>query len=149
MPYVGALYAMSFAVPVFVRREFSGSWGPWPLLDGDAIDHALLLALGGWCAIMVGYFALARLRTTAWPTVQVLPNDDPRLAKRVAVVVGLAAAPFLYLDDAAVVARRVGEALLPDALAFPVTLAGQFVVFAMLVLFHLHLRHQLGAAGRS
>ena len=148
MPYVGALYATSFAVPVFVRREFSGSWWPWPLLDGDAIDHALLLALGGWCAIMVGYFALANLRTAAWPTVQVLPSDDPRLAKRVAVVVGLGAAPFLYLDNAAVVASRVGEALLPDALAFPVTLAGQFVVFAMLMLFHLHLRGQLGAAGR-
>ena len=148
MPYVGALYATSFAVPVFVRREFSGSWWPWPLLDGDAIDHALLLTLGGWCAIMVGYFALANLRTAAWPTVQVLPSDDPRLAKRVAVVVGLGAAPFLYLDNAAVVASRVGEALLPDALAFPVTLAGQFVVFAMLMLFHLHLRGQLGAAGR-
>jgi len=148
MPYVGALYAMSFAGPVFIRREFSGSWWPWPLLDGDAIDHALLLALGGWCAIMAGYFALARLRTAAWPTVHVLPSGDPRLAKRVAVVVGIAAAPFLYLDNAAVVAGRVGEALLPDALAFPVTLAGQFVVFAMLMLFHLHLRGQLGAAGR-
>ena len=148
MPYVGALYATSFAVPVFVHREFSGSWFPWPVFDGDAIDHALLLALGGWCALMVGYFALAHLRSAAWPTVQVLPSDDPRLAKRVAVVVGLAAAPFLYLDNAAVVARHVGEALLPDALAFPVTLAGQFVVFAMLMLFHLHLRGQLGAAGR-
>ena len=148
MPYVGALYATSFAVPVFVHREFSGSWFPWPVFDGDAIDHALLLALGGWSALMVGYFALARLRTAAWPTVQVLPSDDPRLAKAVAVGVGLAAAPFLYLDNAAVAARYVGEALLPDALAFPVTLAGQFVVLAMLMLFHLHLRGQLGTAGR-
>ena len=148
MPYVGFLYATSFAAPVFVHREFSGSWGPWPLLDGDAIDHALLLALGGWSALLIGYFALVRLRTAAWPTVQILPSDDPRLAKAVAVVVGIAAAPFLYLDNAAVVARHVGEALLPDALAFPVTLAGQFVVFAMLMLFHLHLRGQLGAAGR-
>ena len=148
MPFVGVLYATWFAVPVFVYREFSGSWWPWPLLDSHAIDYALMLALGGWSALLIGYFALARFATAAWPTVQILPSDDPRLAKAVALAVGLAAAPFLYLDNAAVVARHVGEALLPDALAFPVTLAGQFVVFAMLMLFHLHLRGQLGAAGR-
>ena len=147
LPYVGVLYGTSFAAPVFVR-EFFGAWPPWPRIDGAAIDDALLLALGGWIALLVGYFALARLRPTAWPAIRVLPSDDPKLAKAVAVVVGLAAAPFLYLDNAAVVARHAGDALLPDALAFPVTLAGQFVVFAMLMLFHLHLRGQLGVGGR-
>ena len=147
LPYVGVFYGTSFAAPVFVR-EFFGAWPPWPRIDGAAIDDALLLALGGWIALLVGYFALARLRPAALPTIQVLPSDDPKLAKAVAVVVGLGAAPFLYLDNAAVVARHVGDALVPDALAFPVTLAGQFVVFAMLMLFHLHLRGQLGVGGR-
>ena len=147
LPYVGVLYGTSFAAPVFMR-EFFGAWPPWPRIDGAAIDDALLLALGGWVALMVGYFALAHLRPAALPAIQVLPSDDPKLAKVVAVVVGLAAAPFLYLDNAAVVARHVGDALLPDALAFPVTLAGQFVLFAMLMLFHLHLRGQLGVGGR-
>ena len=149
LPLVGILYAASFAAPVFVHRQLSGSWFPWPLLDSEAIDGALLLALGGWSALMVGYFALSRSpRPTKWPTIQVLPNDDPKLARTVAVVVGFAAVPFLYLDNAAVVAQHVGAALLPGAIAFPVTLAGQFVVFATLMLFHLHLRGQLGVAGR-
>ena len=147
LPYVGVFYGTSFAAPVFMR-EFFGAWPPWPRIGGAAIDDALLLALGGWVALLVGYFALARLRPAALPAIQVLPSDDPKLAKVVAVVVGLGAAPFLYLDNAAVVARHAGDALLPDALAFPVTLAGQFVVFAMLMLFHLHLRGQLGVGGR-
>ena len=148
MPYVGILYATSFAAPVFMHRDYVGSWPSWPLVDGDAVDDALLLALGGWIALMVGYFAFARLRPAWQAPVQVLPSDDPKLAKRVAVVVGLAAAPFLYLDNAAIAAQHVGDALLPDAFAFPVVLAGQFVVFAMLMLFHLQLRGQLGIGGR-
>ena len=148
MPYVGILYATSFAAPVFMHRDYFGSWPSWPLVDGDAIDDALLLALGGWIALMVGYFASARLRPGWRAPVQVLPSDDPKLAKRVAVAVGLAAAPFLYLDNAAIAAHHVGDALLPDAFAFPVVLAGQFVLFAMLMLFHLQLRGQLGIGGR-
>ena len=149
MPYVGVLYAACFAAPVFVRVDFFGAWLPRPLLEADAIDYALLLALGGWAALMAGYFAFAGGKPwAALPTVRILPSDDPKLAKAVAVVVGLAAAPFFYLDKAAVAARYTGEALLPDAAAFPVTLAGQFVLFAALVCFHLHLRGQLGVAGR-
>ena len=149
MPYVGVLYAACFAAPVFVRVDFFGAWLPRPLLEADAIDYALLLAFGGWAALMAGYFAFAGGKPwAALPTVRILPSDDPKLAKAVAVVVGLVAAPFFYLDKAAVAARYAGETLLPDAVAFPVTLAGQFVLFAALVCFHLHLRGQLGVAGR-
>ena len=149
MPYVGVLYAACFAAPVFVRVDFFGAWLPRPLLEADAIDYALLLALGGWAALMTGYFAFVGGKPwAALPTVRILPSDDPKLAKAVAVVVGLAAAPFFYLDKAAVAARYAGETLLPDAVAFPVTLAGQFVLFAALMCFHLHLRGQLGVAGR-
>lgn len=148
MPYVGVLYATYFAAPIFVRRSFFGSWYASPLVDEAAIDSALVVALAGWLALMAGYFAVLRAKATAaLPAVSVLP-DDQRLAKAVAVVVGVVAMPFLYLDNAAVVAFYVGEPSLPSSLAFPVVLAGQFVVFAMLVLFYLHLRGQLGIAGR-
>ena len=149
MPYVGVLYAAYFAAPIFVRRNFFGSWYASPLVDEAAIDSALVVALVGWLALMAGYFAVLRAKATAaLPAIAVLP-DDPRLAKAVAVVVGVAAMPFLYLDNAAVVAFYIGEPSLPSSLAFPVVLAGQFVVFAMLVLFYLHLRGQLGIAGRT
>ena len=148
MPYAGVLYAVHFAAPIFVRRDFFGSWYAGPLIDDAAMNNALLLALAGWVALMVGYFAMVRTRAAAvLPRVAVLP-DDARLAKAVAMVVGVAAMPFLYLDNAAVIAFYLGETLLPPAIAFPVTLAGQFVVFAILVLFYLHLRGQLGTAGR-
>ena len=146
MPYVGVLYAACFSAAVFVRIDFHGSWTSAPLLEAEAIDYALMLALAGWGALLAGYFAIAgRKPRFMLPTVRVLPSNDPRLAKTVAVVVGLAAAPFFYLDKALVAG---GKALLPAAAAFPVTLAGQFVVFAALVCFHLHLRGQLGIAGR-
>ena len=149
MPYVGVLYAGCFAAPVFVRTDFFGSWRSLPLIEAAALDDALMLAIAGWGALLAGYFAIAgRKPWAALPTVRVLPSDDPKLAKTVAVVVGLAAAPFFYLDKAAVAAHYAGETLLPDAVAFPVTLAGQFVLFAALVCFHLHLRGQLGIAGR-
>ena len=149
MPYVGVLYASCFAAPVFVRTDFFGSWRSLPLIEAAALDDALMLAIAGWGALLAGYFAIAGGKPwTALPTVRVLPSDDPKLAKTVAVVVGFAAAPFFYLDKAAVAARYAGETLLPDAVAFPVTLAGQFVLFAALVCFHLHLRGQLGVAGR-
>ena len=148
MPYVGVLYAAYFAAPIFVRRNFFGSWYASPLVDEAAIDRALLVAIAGWLALMAGYFAVLRAKAVAaLPAISVLP-DEPRLAKAVAVVVGVVAAPFLYLDNAAVVAFYGGEPLLPSSLAFPVVLAGQFVVFAMLVLFYLHWRGKLGVAGR-
>ena len=149
MPYVGVMYATYFATPVFLREDFFGSWFSRPLVAHATIEWALLLALGGWVALMVGYFVVVRGRVAeALPAVRVLPRGESRLAVTVAVVVGLAAAPLLYLDNAAVVSLYAGEALLAPAIAFPVTLAGQFVVFALLVLFYLHLRGQLGTKGR-
>ena len=149
MPYVGVMYATYFATPVFLRDDFFGSWFSRPMVADATIERALLLALGGWAALMVGYFAVVRGRVAeALPAVRVLPQSESRLAATVAVVVGLAAAPLLYLDNAAVVSLFAGETLLTPAIAFPVTLAGQFVVFALLVLFYLHLRGQLGVKGR-
>ena len=149
MPYVGVMYATYFAMPVFLRQDFFGAWFSRPLVADSTIEWALLLALGGWAALMAGYFVVVRGRIAeALPAVRVLPHGESRLAATVAVVVGLAAAPLLYLDNAAVVSLYVGEVLLAPAIAFPVTLAGQFVVFALLVLFYLHLRGELGVKGR-
>ena len=149
MPYVGVMYATYFATPVFLRQDFFGSWFSRPLVADATIERALLLALGGWVALMAGYFVVVRGKIAeALPAVHVLPPGESRLAATVAVLVGLVAAPLLYLDNAAVVSMYAGRALLTPAIAFPVTLAGQFVVFAVLVLFYLHLRGQLGVKGR-
>ena len=149
MPYVGVLYATYFATPIFLRQDFFGSWFSRPLMADAAIERALLLAIGGWVALMAGYFVVVRGKVAdALPAVRVLPANDARLAGTVAVVVAVAAAPLLYLDNAAVVSMYAGETLLPSTITFPVTLAGQFVVFAVLVLFYLHLRGQLGLKGR-
>lgn len=149
MPYVGILYATYFAMPVFLRQDFFGSWFSRPLMADAAIEWAQLLALGGWVALMAGYFVVVRGKVAeALPAARVLPTSEPRLAGTVAVLVGVAAAPLLYLDNAAVVSTYAGKTLLAPAIAFPVTLAGQFVVFAVLVLFYLHLRGQLGLKGR-
>ena len=149
MPYVGVLYATYFATPVFLRQDFFGSWFSRPLMADATIERALLLAIGGWVALMAGYFVVVHGRiAAALPAVRVLPAGESRLAGKAAVLVGVAAAPLLYLDNAAVVSMYAGETLLAPAIAFPVTLAGQFVVFAVLVLFYLHLRGQLGLKGR-
>ena len=149
MPYVGVMYATYFATPVFLRQDFFGSWFSRPLMADAAIEWALLLALGGWVALMAGYFVVVRGKVAeALPVVRVLPADESRLMGTVAVAVAVVAAPLLYLDNAAVVSMYAGETLLTPAIAFPVTLAGQFVVFAVLVLFYLHLRGQLGLKGR-
>ena len=148
MPYVGVMYAIYFATPVFLRQDFFGSWFTRPLVADATIERALLLAIGGWGALMAGYFVVVRRKIAeALPAVHVLPGES-QLAATVAVVVGLVAAPLLYLDNAAVVSMYAGKTLLTPAIAFPVTLAGQFVVFAVLVLFYLHLRGQLGVKGR-
>ena len=149
MPYVGVLYATYFATPIFLREDFFGAWFSRPLIPDASIERALLLALGGWVALMGGYFIVVRGKVAAaLPAVRVLPVGESQLAGKAAVLVGMAAAPLLYLDNAAVVAMYAGQTLLAPAIAFPVTLAGQFVVFAVLVLFYLHLRGQLGLKGR-
>ena len=148
MPYAGVMYATYFATPVFLRQDFFGPWFSRPLIADNAIEWALLLALGGWVALMAGYFVVRGKVADALPVVRVLPADETRLAGAVAVLVGVVAAPLLYLDNAAVVSMYASETLLAPAIAFPVTLAGQFVVFAVLVLFYLHLRGQLGLKGR-
>ena len=164
LPHAGVLYAACFALPVFLLPGFSGAWPSTPRLDG-AIDGALVLAVGGWTALMIGHFVVtAGWLTRAVPRVEVVPGSlhagsflargapsrSPAegSAKTIAAVAACIGVPCFYLDNAAVLAHYSGRALLPDAVAFPIAFAGQAVVFAVLVLFHLHLRGQLGVMGR-
>ena len=159
MPYVGVLYAACFALPIFLKLSLVGAWLGTPKLDDDAVEGALVLAIAGWAALMIGHFvaplsalssegqAARAPRLKALRRIEIAPGG-PRIAKALAAVAALVGVPCLYLDNTAVVARYTGETLLPDAVAFPVTFLGQLVVFAVLVLFHLQLRSQLGVAGR-
>ena len=201
LPHAGVLYAACFALPVLLLPRFAGTWPSSPRLDG-AIDGALVLAVGGWIALMIGHFVMAGWLTRTLPRVEVAPgplqaSDSSHArgapsraareraapaegsflargapsrspaegsflargapsrspaegsAKTIAAVAACIGVPCFYLDNAAVLAHYTGRALLPDAVAFPIAFAGQAVVFAVLVLFHLHLRGQLGVMGRA
>ena len=160
LPHAGVLYAACFALPIFLVDDLAGTW-LYAALDDATVATALLLALGGWAALLTGHFAVP----TGWlartlPRVEVVPmslqgreagrtpSRAVRLAKMIAAVAACIGVPCFYLDNAAVLAHHTGRAVLPDSVAFPVTFAGQAVVFAVLVLFHLHLRGQLAVAGR-
>ena len=174
MPYVGVLYAACFALPIFLKLSLVGAWLGTPKLDDAAVEGALVLAIAGWAALMIGHFVVplgalpSEGQAPRAPRLKALPSEGrapraprlkalrrieivpggPRLAKALAAVAALVGVPCLYLDNTAVVARYTGETLLPDEVAFPVAFLGQLVVFAALVLFHLQMRSQLGVAGR-
>lgn len=147
MPYAGVLYAASFALPIFLQPDLVCRWRSETPLECP-VEPALLLALGGWAVLMIGHFVVsAGWLAQTLPRIEVAPGD-PRFAKMIAAAAACIGVPCFYLDNAAVLAHYAGQALLPDAAAFPVAFAGQAVVFAVLVLFHLHLRSQLGPVGR-
>ena len=75
-------------------------------------------------------------------------GGNPRLDLALGVVIGVVSVPFLYLDKAAVAAFYTGEALLPDAVAFPVHFLGQLSLLAILLLFFRQLRGGLPWPGR-
>ena len=162
LPHAGVLYAACFALPIFLLHDLSGQWASASPFDDAAVATALLLALGGWAALLTGHFVVP----TGWlarilPRIEVVPMSPParearhtpsrtvRLAKMVAAAAAIVGVPCFYLDKTAVLGHFAGRAVLPDAVAFPVAFAGQAVVFAVLVLFHLHMRGQLAAAGRT
>ena len=58
MPYVGVLYAACFALPIFLKLSFVGAWLGTPKLDDAAVEGALVLAVAGWAALMIGHFVV-------------------------------------------------------------------------------------------
>ncbi len=151
MPLVGVTYGLYFGAPVFLQHDFHGWWLGSPSIDDSLIDLALQLALAGWALLLAAHFGPHRRRPApAFPRVEFVPARMHRHAASLAVVIGLAAAPFFYLHVYHVVATYNGDGDgLPSAIAFPINLAGQFVVLSILILFRLHLRGRLGPAGRS
>ncbi len=150
MPLVGVTYGLYFGAPVFLQHDSHGWWLGSPSIDDSLIDLALALALAGWALLLAAHFGPHRRRPApAFPRVEFVPARMHRHAASLAVVIGLAAAPFFYLHVGHVVATYTGGDGLPSAIAFPINLAGQFVVLSILILFRLHLRGRLGPAGRS
>ena len=151
MPFAGVTYGLYFASPIFLRRDFYGNWFGSPRLDDSLVNLTLLLALAGWALLLAGYFGPhRRWLADKLPRVEVIPAETHRYAAALAVVIGIAAAPFFYIHiDSHMVAFYTGRESLPSGLAFPVELAGQFVVLSVLILFYLQLRGQLGLAGKA
>lgn len=149
-PLLGVTYALNFGTPVFLLTNLRGSWFRAEfVIEESIINTALFLALAGWALLLVGYFGLVHRRLAGkLPRCNVLPDDNRKLVIALAVVIGIAAAPFVYLDNAAVVAFYSGDTLLPSGTHFPVELFGQFTILSVLVLFYLHLRGELGLAGK-
>ena len=58
MPYVGVLYAACFALPIFLKLSLVGAWLGTPKLDDAAVEGALVLAIAGWAALMIGHFVV-------------------------------------------------------------------------------------------
>ncbi len=150
MPITGIAYGLWFGSPVFLRQEFYGQWLGSPRIDDSLIEWTLLLALVGWTLLLVGYFGPhRRWLTCKTPRFEVIPSEMQRYTAALAVVIGIAAAPFFYLHIGELVAFYTGSNSLPSGAAFPVELAGQFVVLSILILFYLQFRGQLGLAGKS
>ena len=150
MPLVGVTYGLYFGAPLFLMRDFYGNWLSSPLIDESLVNLTLLLALAGWILLLAGHFGPHRRWLAGrLPRVEVIPADAQRYAAWLAVIIGIAAAPFFYINISHhMLAFYTGRDSLPSGLAFPVELAGQFVVFAILVLFYLQMRGQLGWAGK-
>ncbi len=149
MPYCGVLYALHFAAPIFLRRDFFGHWLNGPRVDDALIDAALLLALAGWVLLLAGYFGpIHRWLARKLPRINVLPGESRRHAMVLAVILAVIGVPFFYLDKVAQVAFYAGKHLLPPAIDFPVVLAGHLTILSILILFHLQLRRELALAGK-
>ena len=150
MPIIGVTYGLYFGSPVLLRQDFYGHWLGSPRMDDSLIDLTLFLALAGWALLLAGYFGPHRRWLAGkLPRVEVIPAEMQRYASALAVIIGIAAAPFFYIHIGNLVAFYTGRDLLPPGTAFPVELAGECVVLSILILFCLQLRGQLGLAGKS
>lgn len=112
VPLIGAIFAVYFGLPVLLFDRVTGLQ-----LEAEvwAVHRALVLALCGWIALLVGY-RLAALRVARLRPLRL--DWDPTRARRLAFLLipaGLAAA----------VAQRLFE--LPDVLAQPTRLAASLL----------------------
>ena len=150
MPYLGILTGLYFGGGVFLRRNFFGQWLNGPRVPDGLIEAGLLLALGGWLLLLAGYYAMGHWRVREkMPQLNITRVGSPRLTLWLAVGIGVVAAPFLYYDSAHVSAFYAGITLLPPAIAFPVNLISEMMIFSILILYYLLLRGELNGVGKG
>lgn len=148
MPLLGATYAMNFALPIFLRSKFTGNWLDMPRVDGAFIDKALLLALTGWGLMLIGYFGpVSGWVSRGLPRINVLSTVNLRSVKFFGLILGVTAAPFLYLESSMISAFYAGKGR-PGLLSFPVIFIGEMTILAILIFFYLQRRGSLGRADK-
>lgn len=149
LPYLGILTGLYFGGGIFLRRNFFGQWLNSPRIPDSLIEIALLVALGGWVLLLVGYYGMGYGRINAkLPRINVAGPSPQRITVWLAVGIGVVAAPFLYFDSAHVSAFYAGITLLPAAIAFPVHLISEMSIFSILILYYLLLRGQLNTISK-
>ena len=149
MPIFGATYAMSFALPIFLRFDFVGNWFDMPIVDKALIDRALLLALTGWGLMLIGYFGpVGGWVSRGLPRINVLSTANLRSVKFFGLILGITAGFFLYLDRSMITELYAGKDRLPAWFLFPLTFIGEMTTLAVLIFFYLQRRGSLGRAGK-
>lgn len=149
LPYLGVLTGLHFGGGIFLRRSFFGQWLNGPRIEDSLIEIALLLALGSWLLVLVGYYGMGHGRLNGkLPRINITGQSSQRATMWLAVGIGVVAAPFLYFDSAHVSAFYAGITLLPAAIAFPVNLISEMTIFAILILYYLLLRKELPTTGK-
>lgn len=149
LPYLGILTGLYFGGGIFLRRNFFGQWLNGPRIADPLIEIALLVALGGWLLLLVGYYGMGYGRINAkLPRINVAGPSPLRITMWLAVGIGVVAAPFLYFDSAHVSAFYAGITLLPPAIAFPVNLISEMMIFSILILYYLLLRGELNTISK-
>ena len=149
LPYLGILTGLYFGGGIFLRRNFFGQWLNGPRIADPLLEIALLVVLGGWLLLLVGYYGMGYGRINAkLPRINIAGPSPQRITMWLAVAIGVVAAPFLYFDSAHVSAFYAGITLLPPAIAFPVNLISEMMIFSILILYYLLLRGELNTISK-
>lgn len=149
MPYLGMLTGLYFGGGIFLRRNFFGQWLNSPRVEDSLIEVALLVVLGGWLLLLVGYYGMGHGRLNGkLPRINITGQSSQRITMWLAMGIGVVAAPFLYFDSAHVSAFYAGIMLLPAAIAFPVNLISELSIFSILILYYLLLKGELNTIGK-